>query len=116
MSQSALPETLGITERAALRDFVDWLRSCFGARIHVLLLFGSRARGEGNEDSDLDVLAVIDDLTSAERRQVHEQTGDALTVHDVILGGFYTSTAHWQDMRDRRLRIVDEIDRDGVPL
>ncbi|MBK8096833.1 MAG: nucleotidyltransferase domain-containing protein [Planctomycetes bacterium] len=31
-------------------------------------LFGSRARGQGHKDSDLDVLVVIDDLTSAERR------------------------------------------------
>jgi predicted nucleotidyltransferase len=95
-----LPPTLRLSERKALYDFVGWLRSKFGQRVHVLQLFGSRARGEGNEDSDLDVLAVIDDLTSAERREVHEQTGDALTNYDIILGGLYTSTAHWLDMRE----------------
>jgi predicted nucleotidyltransferase len=112
----SLPATLGVTERRALADFTGWLRQRFGARVRDLRLFGSRARGEGDEDSDLDVLAVIDDLTARERREAWEYTGDVLTEHDVILGGMTMSTADWLDLRARERRIVSEIDRDGVPL
>jgi predicted nucleotidyltransferase len=113
---ATLPQTLGGTERRALAEFAQWLRDRFGDRLRDLRLFGSRARGEGDEDSDLDVLTVVDDLTPAERRQVFEHTGDLLTAHDVVVGGLTLSTAAWHDLRARELAIVREIDRDGVAL
>lgn len=116
MAVRTLPAHLGATERLVLREFAAWLRQRFGARLVELRLFGSRARGEGDEDSDLDVLAVVDGLTTAERQEVFDRIGDALTEHDVLLGGMTISAAHWQDMHARELRIVDEIDRDGVAL
>lgn len=116
MSAASLPATLGATERRALADFTSFLRHRFGGRVRDLRLFGSRARGEGHEDSDLDVLAVIDDLDRHERREAWEYTGDILTAHDVIVGGLTLSTADWLDLRARERRIVAEIDRDGVAL
>ncbi len=115
-SAAPLPATLGILERRALADFTSFVRRRFGARVRELLLFGSRARGEGHEDSDLDILSVIDDLDRRERREVWEFTGDLMTAHDVIVGGLTLSTAEWLDLRANERRIVAEIDRDGVPL
>jgi predicted nucleotidyltransferase len=43
------------------------------------MLFGSRARGEATEDSDVDVLVVIDELTAADAREVDGIVGDILT-------------------------------------
>ena len=85
-------------------------------RIRDLRLFGSRARGQGHGDSDLDVLAMIDDLTAAERKAVWEYSGDILTNHEVILGGMTLSTQRWRELQDGKRRIVAEIERDGVPL
>jgi predicted nucleotidyltransferase len=116
MSAASLPATLGATERRALADFTGFVRQRFGPRVRDLRLFGSRARGEGHEDSDLDVLTVVDDLNRHERREVWEYTGDILTNHDVIVGGLTMSTADWLDLRARERRIVTEIDRDGVAL
>ena len=116
MAVSALPSTLGATERRVLADFAAFLRKRFGARLRDVRLFGSRARGEGHEGSDLDVLAVVDDLTSRERREVWEHTGDVMTEDDVIVGGLTLSTADWRDIQARELRIVGEIERDGIAL
>ncbi len=38
------------------------VREAFGERVREVLIFGSRARGDWNEESDLDVLVVIDDM------------------------------------------------------
>ncbi len=116
MAASALPPTLGATERRVLTDFAAFLRQRFGDRVRDVRLFGSRARGEGNEDSDLDVLAVVDDLTNQERREVWDRTGDVMTEDHVIVGGLTMSTAAWRNLCARELRIVGEIERDGVPL
>jgi predicted nucleotidyltransferase len=79
-------------------------------------MFGSRARGEGNEDSDVDVLVVVDDLTGSEARAVAQDAGDALTEHDVIVSPFVVSTEHIERLRSRERTIAIEIARDMVPL
>lgn len=107
---------LSASERAALDELTAWVRARFGARLQRLALFGSRARGEGHEESDLDVLVVVDDLTSSEAKEVAHVCGDLLTRHDVIVSAFTAATAHFEHMRARERRIVREIERDGIPL
>jgi predicted nucleotidyltransferase len=41
------------------------------------VLFGSQARGTASEESDVDVLVVIDNLTDAERRLAIDLAYDA---------------------------------------
>ena len=49
----------------------------YGDRLVKLILFGSYARGEATEDSDIDVLAAIRGMTSAYREI--EETNDIVT-------------------------------------
>lgn len=107
---------LGTSERAALSDLAAFVRGRFGARLRDLRLFGSRARGEGHEDSDLDVLVVVDELASAEGREIAYLAGDLLTRHQVLVSPLTMATARWQTLRDSERLIVSEIDRDGIPL
>jgi predicted nucleotidyltransferase len=62
---------------ASLARFRESLVEKFGARLRELVLFGSYARGEANEDSDVDVLVVIDGLTDRERYEVYDLAYDA---------------------------------------
>ncbi|MFQ6066152.1 MAG: HEPN domain-containing protein [bacterium] len=48
------------TERQAVQEFVDALATAFPERIKLMRLFGSRARGQRGEQSDLDLLIVVD--------------------------------------------------------
>lgn len=113
---SMFPGPLTTAERAALGDLKAWLTQRFGQRLDGLAMFGSRARGEGDEDSDLDVLVTVRSLTSSEAREIGYFAGDLLTKHDVIVSPFALSSERYQELRDRERRIVAEIDRDGVPL
>ena len=103
-------------ESDALDELSASLRGRFGGRLTGLALFGSRARGDGNEDSDLDVLITINGMTTADGRVIDEITGDLLTKYDVLIGAFALSTERFAHLRARERRIVAEIDRDGVPL
>jgi predicted nucleotidyltransferase len=103
-------------EQAALEELRLWLEERYGARLRELKLFGSRARGEAHEDSDVDVLVVVDGLTSAEARAIAHRTGDLLTVHGVLVSAFAVSTARMTELRERERLIAREIDRDAVPL
>jgi predicted nucleotidyltransferase len=103
-------------ESAALDALRSRLRARFGARLRELTLFGSRARGEGHEDSDLDVAVVIDGLTSAEGREIAWCCGDLLTEHGVIVSTFAVSLERMEELRRSERLIAREIARDGVPL
>src|SRR5260370_29404502 len=103
-------------ERAALEQFCTAVRARFGDRLRELALFGSRARGEGGEDSDVDVLVVIDAMTGPEGREVAYLAGDALTHHDVLLSPFAVSSERMGELRARERLIAREIARDAVAL
>jgi predicted nucleotidyltransferase len=100
----------------ALSRFASLVRTRFGDRVRAVKLFGSYARGEANEDSDLDVLIVVDDLTSVEGRETAWLAGDVLTEFGLLISAFTQSTESWQALRDRERLIVGEIDREGVAL
>jgi predicted nucleotidyltransferase len=101
---------------AALAEIAAEMRTRFGGRLTQLMLFGSHARGEATEDSDVDVLIVVKDLTSADGRLVDACVGDILTRTDVLLSPLLLSDARFEELRSRERRLIAEIDRDGTPV
>ena len=67
------------TTDAAIAEFSAHVRACFGPRVAHFVLFGSQARGEATENSDVDVLVVIDQLSSTDAREIDAMVGDILT-------------------------------------
>ena len=70
-----------------LAAFRRELEEAFPGRIARVTLFGSRARGDAEEDSDYDVAVFVRDLT--DRSKVGELVSDAAYPH--ILDGIYIS-------------------------
>jgi len=61
LAPSPTPDPLGLaTARRLLRE----LRAAYGGRLVDLYLFGSRARGDHDPDSDVDVLIILDEIDS----------------------------------------------------
>lgn len=56
----------------AARDFAGRLRGRFGTRVAWVRLYGSRARGDATEVSDVDVMAVVHELTRREKIEAIE--------------------------------------------
>ena len=50
-------------KREAVEYFVKLLKERFGGRIKKVILFGSVARGDAEEDSDIDVLVIGEGIT-----------------------------------------------------
>ena len=104
--------------RSAVDRFLAALREQFAARLRECILFGSQARGDAHEDSDVDLLVVIDDLTGSEQKFVLDLAYDAGATGDdlIILSPLPYSSAQAAGLRARERRLMLEIARDGVPL
>lgn len=50
--------------RNLLNKIHDRLTVAFGERLQGVVLYGSEVRGEATEDSDIDVLVLLDDVSS----------------------------------------------------
>jgi len=106
------------SEAEALAEFCAWVRATFGPRVIALRLFGSKARGEATDESDIDVLVVVEGLTPEEGREIACHRGDLLTRHDVLIfiSPFAVSRERFDALvRGERL-IAREIQRDGIDL
>jgi predicted nucleotidyltransferase len=103
---------------AALAELKGALRARFAERLREVVLFGSHARGEAHEESDVDVLVVIDALTETEKVAVFDLAYDVDRVQPEWLGinPFVRSTDDAAEMRARERLLFRDIDREGIPL
>lgn len=100
----------------ALQRFQASLQQKFGHRLRELVLFGSQARGDAHEDSDVDVLVVVDELTDDERRAAIDLAYDANAAERDIWVGvspIVYSTAQTKELRERERLLMRDIARDG---
>ena len=51
--------SLTAAEQEALEAHLQALREAFGERLERVILYGSKARGDDHEESDIDLLAVV---------------------------------------------------------
>ena len=101
---------------STLKEFADWVRARFGERVSDLCLFGSWARGEATEESDVDVLVVIEGLTSDELYAVVARSAEIATARNVLLRPLVMSGDEYEALRRGDRLLYREIARDGAPL
>ncbi len=100
----------------ATREYIDVLRAHYGERLHAVVLFGSRARGDANEqESDVDLLVVLNGEFDrrAEQEAVSELQGDVSDEYNAWLFGLVASVYEY---RKQMLPIYMNIRREGFEL
>ena len=81
-----------------------------------ILLFGSKARGDFDPESDLDVAILVDGLDQATKREIIDIVADAEVKYLVVVSSLVFSWEDFQLLRARERRIAIDIDSEGVPL
>jgi predicted nucleotidyltransferase len=101
---------------AALARFTGELRRRFGEAVIEVRLFGSFARSEANEESDIDVAVVLERADWNTRRDVIDLATDVGLPYDLLISPTVFDRATYERWREQERPLVMDIERDGVPL
>jgi uncharacterized protein len=91
------------------------LEQQYQERLDRVILFGSQARGEATEDSDIDVLIVLDGPVNAsvEIQQTSEFVAQLCLEHNVLISRFFMARSRFETENTPLLR---NIRREGILL
>ena len=107
---------LSPNDRAAVIEYVNRIRSRFPARIRAVTLFGSKARGDADAESDIDLFVLVDAETSEFRSELWRIASDVSLDHSVVLSPRVFGEARWAETRRIRLPLYRAIVADSVPI
>ena len=101
---------------SALARFAEELRRRFGDAVLDVRLFGSFARAEAHEDSDVDVAVVLERADRHVRREVIDLATDVGLPVDLHISPTILDRETWERWRRQERPLVMDIERDGVRL
>ena len=82
-----------------------------------VILFGSRARGTGDPDSDIDLLVLTScPVSSKLRAAISDRLADVNLQNDVLLTSVVVSEQEWSSGLIRHMLIHSEVERDGCEI
>jgi predicted nucleotidyltransferase len=108
--------TLTTAERQSLDQFKATLESFLGDNLLSLRLFGSRAREEGTEESDLDVLVVLRHRDHAVCRRIVEAALDVDLTFGTNLAPTILSAEEYEQNREYQTPFYRNVERESLPL
>jgi predicted nucleotidyltransferase len=98
-----------------LRSLKSKLNELYGQRLYSLILFGSQARGEANEDSDIDIMAVLEDPVNVitEIQRMSDISQSFLDQHGELISIIPMSKSRFLDSAISLIRVVK---KEGITL
>ena len=97
-----------------LARFASVVRSRFGESVIDIRLFGSHARANAHEDSDVDVAVVLEAAGWEERRDIIDLAADVGLEHDLLLSPTVFDRETYERWRAQDRPLVRDIETEGV--
>ncbi len=102
--------------RPALESLAERLARRFGSRVRFVRLYGSWARGEAHEHSDVDVAVVIEGLTRPEWREVIDMGDDVGLETGVFLSPYVAPGDHFDGLLAGERLLARDIVAQGISV
>lgn len=102
-------------ERKALQELKEKLLKDFPEA--KIILYGSKARGEGEEFSDVDLLILIDaQVTRMLKEEIIEITYNIELKYEVVFGTIIENIDFWKSPLANAMPLHWNIDKEGILL
>lgn len=106
---------LSINEREALSKLKETL-SAQGLRPLELRLFGSKARGDYDAESDIDLAVVLESVDRTAEQRVFHACFEVGLVYDVLISPMVLSRDEINSPKHRITPFFKTLEREGVPV
>jgi len=103
-------------EQKAIDTFIGRLVCVTDVRPDHAWLFGSKSRGDFDDDSDIDLLLVLE-KADWQRKERIRMTGSQISLeYGVLLNTHILSRERWEELARHQATLWREIQRDGISL
>jgi len=92
------------------------LRDAYGEQIKQVFLFGSKARGDANNDSDIDLLLLVEKESWALKDEISGLVADINLEFDLLLDLRVIGAKRWQHLDLIQAGLYRTISQDAIPL
>lgn len=105
-------------DKALILEFKRKLPSDLAGHLKRIIVFGSRVRGEATEDSDLDVIALVDEKTPEIEKRLEDIIYQVMWDHDFkpIISLKIFSEAKFYDAFNRGFSFYRHVESQGVSV
>jgi predicted nucleotidyltransferase len=86
-------------DQQALQAFVEYLQKSVPDQLEFMALFGSKVRGDSQEDSDIDVLVILSKEDRELRREILKRAARFSLEYDVLLSPRVIGAERWEKIR-----------------
>ena len=104
----------------AVNDYARAIRQAYGHMLKGIYLFGSRARGDHNRESDADIAVVLADgdwKKWPETKRLSDIAYDIIVATGAGIQGWVVRESEWNDpSRHKNPALVTAMRRDGRPI
>jgi len=105
-------------DKALIIEFKNRLSSDLKAHLKQIIIYGSRAKGDAHEDSDLDVIALVEHKTPELERELDDIVYQVMWDHDfrpiISLKVFGESEFH--DALKRGFSFYRNVKKEGIAV
>lgn len=103
-------------ELSAIHEYTARIRNRFPNRILSVTLFGSKARGDADSESDIDLLVLVDAENHKFRSELWRIASDVSMAYNVVLSARIFAQARWAEARRFHPPLYRAIVKDGIPV
>ncbi|MFH1929570.1 MAG: nucleotidyltransferase domain-containing protein [Chloroflexota bacterium] len=103
-------------EQAAVQAFLQRLHRDHSQALRRTVLFGSKARGDSEPDSDIDILIVVDEESWTLRDAISAIAAQVSLEYGVLIGPRVIGQERWARMERERFSFYENVAREGIPL
>jgi len=102
-------------EKQALKELVEELKKLYGDNLSRVILYGSKARGDATEDSDIDILVILKNIQnfSFEKKRVREISWKISYKYDLLLSIIIRNE---QEYLRKDTPLLMNIEKEGIVL
>ena len=109
---------MGEQDRALIEEFKRRLPADIVLHIRRMIMYGSRARGDAGQDSDLDLVALVDENSAALEQRLDEIAYNLMWDHDFkpIISLKVFSEERFRSAAAKGYSYYRNIEREGITV